>query len=422
LDEHRPTILERSRAGVGGLLRGLADRLSPRDGAGRLLSGGAGAVAANASGEYIDERNVLTVSSAWAAVNAVASDVASMPLRLRKRTGPGASEVVTDHPAARLFWRSPDGGQTTPQQFLAAWVAHRLIGGNGFARAYWEGGWPVRLRVLQPDRIVVHLEEETGAVDYSFGGKPIAATEVLHLAGMGGDGVSGWSPTDHGRQTLGLSKAAESNAASFFGNAAIACGLVKVPAQKTQEATDSLLARLQAQFSGALRYRLHAVPQGTDWEQTSADPASAQVLEVRGFQVAESSRIWRVPANKLGDYSKASYATVEQSNLAYLGETIRPICESIESVLDLRLLTDREVADGYFWAFDFSSFLRSDLAARGAWIRNLAASGLMRVNEGRALADLPPLAKGGDELLVPLNTGPLSAVVAQAEAATKDPS
>ena len=137
------------------------------------------------------------------------------------------------------------------------------------------------------------------------------------------------------------------------------------------------------------------------------------MLEVRGFQVSESSRLWRVPGDKLGDLTKASYATVEQNRLAYLGETIRPICESIEAVL----------AAGYFWEFDFSSFLRSDLAARGVWIRNLAASGLMRVDEGRAMADLPPIggAKGA-EILVPLNTGPLTAVVAQAEAAAKDPS
>lgn len=420
--DERPTILQRSREGVGGLLRGLADRLSGRADAGRLISSGTGAVAANASGEYIDESNVLTVASAWAAVNAVASDVASMPLRLRKRTGPGASDVVTDHPTARLFWRSPDGGFTTPQQFIGSWVAHRMIGGNGYARAYWQGGWPVRLRVLNPREVVVHVDDETGEVAYTVKGKPVAASEILHLAGMGGDGVSGWSPTDHGRQTLGLSKAAESNAASFLGNAAIPCGLVKVPVAKNEQAAEAMLNRLQNQFSGTGRYRLHAVPQGTDWEQTSADPAAAQLLEVRGFQVAESSRLWRVPGDKLGDLTKASYATVEQNNLGYLGQTIRPICESIEAVLDLRLLTDAEVAAGYFWEFDFSSFLRSDLTSRANWIRNLAASGLLKVNEGRALADLPPLAQGGDEVLVPLNTGPLSVLESLIGAPAKDPS
>ncbi len=151
--------------------------------------------------------------------------------------------------------------------------------------------------------------------------------------------------------------------------------------------------------------------------QTSADPAKSQLLELRAFQVLEAARLWRVPPHKLGDYSKASYASVEQSNLAYMTETLRPICESIESVLDLRLLTDSEVDQGFRFEFDFSSYLRADTATRSAWLRNMSASGLIKIDEGRAIEGLPPLPDGeGDRLMVPLNTAPLESVLADDQA------
>lgn len=361
-------------------------------------------IAANHTGEWITPENALTIPAVYAAVNAISSDLASLPLELRKPTGPKSSEAVPDHPAARLFNRSPDG-RTTPQQFLRALVAHALTAGNGYARIDWAGGYPTRLRILDPARI------KPAEHDYSVDGKPLPGSQVLHLAALGDDGVSGVSPVELCRQTLGLSRAAESFAAMYFGNGATMDGFFTVPAGNAEKLED-FRKNVREMFGGARRHTPGVFSAGTTFSKTGGNPAESQLLELRAFQILEVARIFRVPPHKLGDYSRASYASVEQSNLSYYLETLRPWCESMEAVLGLRLLTESEQDAGWHWRFDFDSLLRADTPSRAAWIRNLAASGLLKVDEGRALADLPPLGgEAGETLLVPLNTGPLGQVL-----------
>ncbi|WP_165068287.1 phage portal protein [Paludisphaera rhizosphaerae] len=417
--DQRPGIFQRAAGGVGSLLQGLGDRLNPRASAGQLVSQ-LSPIGPNLSGEWISESNVLTVASVWAAINAVSGDIASLPLRLKRRLDNGAAEVVTSHPAAKLFSRSPDGGSTTPQAFLAAWIGHRLKGGNGYARVAWASGYPVRLRVLDPTTVQVLRNDETGEVDYLVKGKEVPREEILHLVGLGEDGVSGLSPTDLCRQTIALTRAAESHASSYLGNSAIPSGIVTAPSAGSQEKNEALRKQLQEAFTGSGRYGLHVAPPGTAWTPTATDPAKSQLLELRAFQVVEMARVYRLPPNKLADYSKASYASVEQSNLQYLNETLRPICESIEAVLDLRLLTDVEVESGLYWEFDFTALLRADTATRSAWLRNMSASGLIKIDEGRAVEGLPPLPNGeGDKLMIPLNTAPLDQVLDHPKEAPK---
>lgn len=367
---------------------------------------------ANHSGEWITPENCLTIPAVYAAVNAISSDLATLPLELRRPTPAGGSEVVADHPAALLFSRSPDGS-TTPQQFLRALVARSLTWGDGYARIDWSGGYPVRLKLLDP--AAVKPVDGPEGVDYVVGGEAVAGSRILHVAELGLDGVTGLSPVELCRQTLGVSRAAESYAAQYFGNGAVLDGYFTVPAQN-QEKLDGFRENLRKLFGGANRHAPSAFSTGTEYKRIGGSPQESQLLEVRAFQLQEVARIFRIPPHKIGDASKLSYASAEQANLSYYLESLRPRCEALEAALALKLLTETELSAGWFWRFDFSALLRTDLAARAGWIRNLAASGLLRVDEGRDMADLPPI--GGDkgaEILVPLNTGPLSKVVDPSE-------
>lgn len=371
-----------------------------------------GGFAPNNSGEWITAANALTVPAVYAAVNAISSDLASLPCELRRPGPSGGSEVVRDHPAARLLSCSPDGS-TTPQQFLRSLVANALVSGNGYARATWSGGYPTRLKLLDPAR--VRPVDSGDSIDFDVNGEAVPGSQVIQLAALSLCGREGESPVDLCRQTLGLSRAAESYAAAYFGHGASTPGFFAVPG--TTEKIDATRQHIRETFGGPANRHVPGVFQaGTTYSTVGGSPAEAQLLELRAFQVLEVARIFRVPPHKLGDFSRASYASVEAANIAYYLETLRPWAEALEAALSLKLLAESELAAGWYWAFDFNSLLRADTTSRAAWIRNLAASGLLKVDEGRALADLDPLGgEKGAQILVPLNTGPLDKVVTPAE-------
>jgi HK97 family phage portal protein len=374
-----------------------------------------GMLPSNNSGEWVTPANALTIPAVYSAVNAIASDLASLPLELRRPGPAGGSEVVRDHPAARLFSRSPDGS-TTPQQFLRSLVANALVHGNGYARSTWSGGYPVALRILDPAR--VRPVEAAGSLDFDVAGEAVPGSQVIQLAALSLDGLEGESPVELCRQTLGLSRAAESYAAAYFGAGASTPGFFTMPGTPSGEKLEATRRQIKEMFSGGNRHAPGVFLPGTDYKEIGGSPAESQLLQLRSFQVLEVARIFRVPPHKLGDFSRASYASVEAANIAYYLETLRPWAEALEAVLGLRLLTETELSAGWSWRFDFGALLRADTASRASWIRNLAASGLLRVDEGRALADLPPLGgEAGAALLVPLNTGPLDKVINPAEAA-----
>jgi HK97 family phage portal protein len=129
------------------------------------------------------------------------------------------------------------------------------------------------------------------------------------------------------------------------------------------------------------------------------------MMELRRFSVLEVARLLRVPPHKLGDYSNASYSSIEAANLEYVQTTLLPWAEAFEQSLNLRLLTDAEVAAGYTFRHDFSALLRADAAGRAALYTTLFNTTSISPNEIRAREGMNPRA-GGDEFLTPLNMTP----------------
>src|SRR5690606_38140931 len=145
---------------------------------------------------------------------------AQLPLDVYERTDKGR-RLATEHPSNWMLKRRPN-------PWMSGFVhrrtqlAHAVCWGNGFSEIIRNGrGQAVELRLLLPDRtqpdakerrIVYRAQDEEG--------RPVelGADEVLHFAGLGFDGVRGYSPIALHREALGLAKATEEFGASWFGN------------------------------------------------------------------------------------------------------------------------------------------------------------------------------------------------------------
>lgn len=364
--------------------------------------------AANLTGVPVTERSALTLTSAYACINVIATDLASLPVRLYRVRKSGGRDEVTDHAAAdRLRW-SPDG-EAIAFSWKQAWLAHMLGWGNGYAQIVRDGaGNLVSLNLLSPATTEAKRRESDRGLYYKReGAPPLDAADVLHLAAMGFNGITGYSPVKCAKQAIGLALAAESFGAGFYGNSAKAGGFLKLTKKLTTEAQERLKLNFTSYHGGVSNaHRIGLLEDGMDWVKTTIDPDDAQFLATRAFQVVEVCRIYRVPPHKIGDYSQAHLANVESSNLDYLVTTLRPWAVAMESVLTLKLLTTEERRSGMFFENLLTALLRGDMAARSAYYQTMFNLGAMNSNEIRSQESLNPII-GGDRYMIPANYIPL---------------
>jgi HK97 family phage portal protein len=373
------------------------------------------------AGMPVTERTALGLSSVLAVFIVLATDSAVLPLHVFKRREDGGRDPDTKHPNERLVSVSPDD-ETTPIRWRQALMFHALQHGNGYAEIQRKGrGTPAALHLLDPE--TTRPIRRGGRLWYEIdnGAGSIPKENVLHIAGIGFDGLTGYNLIRMLSQPIGLTMAAETSAAQFFANGAQPGGIIETPnSLKTQDARNNLLNSWNAEGQGPHnRHKTRILEQGAKWVATETDPEKQQLVETRKFQAIDTTRPWRVPPHKLGDYSQSHLANIEASNLDYLMTALVPWLEVIEQEFNLKLFSEAERAQGYFFEHNVNGLLRGDVAGRGKFYQILRDLGVLTPNLISKMENMNPIGPEGDIRLVPLNMVPLdqAGIVASANAA-----
>lgn len=358
----------------------------------------------NTSGVAVNERTAMSLPAFFAGVNIISSDLSTLPLELVQKMGDGSTRKATEHPCWPMFARSPDGVSTSCR-WRAALISHGVVYGGGYAEIVPAiDGSRIYAYLLDPDRVQVVSSPE-GGLHYQTGGGVLPPDKVIHFAGLSHDGITGHPIVQIAREAIGLGLAGNTFAGSYLGNGVAPAGYFESPEALTAEARSQFLQSIEERHSGPVQAgRVGLLPPGWKFNESKggANPESAQLLDLRSFSVKDVARLLRIPLHKLADMSAVSYASIEASNLEYVQGTLLPWAEALEQSLNLRLLTDDQVAAGYTFRHDFKSLLRADAAGRAALYTVLFNTTAITPNEIRAQEGLPPR-DGGDEVLTPLN-------------------
>jgi len=316
---------------------------------------------------------------------------------------------ATEHPAWPIFARSPDGN-TTSMRWRSAITAHAVLWGGGFAEIVSAIDKSRRfLFLLDPAATSVQVSPD-GVVHYQTSGGTLDASRVVHFAGLSHDGITGHPLVKLARQAIGLGLAAEQFGGAYLGGGTNAAGWFKPPNEIRKEAKDEFLDGVSEEHGGPEKAGKYGIlPVGWDFVETNggANPESAQLLDLRQFSVLDVARLLNVPPHKLADKSGESYASIEASNLDFVQSCLVPWAESFEQSLNLRLLTDEEVAAGYEFRHSFAALLRGDTAARTALNTALFDRGCLQPDQWLISEGLPPLnTPGSRSTYMPLNMAP----------------
>ena len=243
-------------------------------------------------------------------------------------------------------------------------------------------------------------------------------SDVLHIPGLGFDGLVGYSPIAMAKNAIGMAIACEEYGAKFFANGAAPGGVLEHPGtiKDPQRVRDSW----QSTFGGSGNANKIAVlEEGMKYTPIAISPEQAQFLETRKFQINEIARIFRVPPHMVGDLEKSSFSNIEQQSLEFVKYTLDPWVVRWEQSIMRSLLSDSEKKE-YFVKFNLEGLLRGDYVSRMNGYAIGRQNGWMSANDIRELENLDriPAEEGGDLYLINGNMLPLKDAGAFADTPT----
>jgi len=383
------------------------------------------------SGKAVTERTAMQMTAVYSCVRILAEAVAGLPLNLFHYLPDGGKEKSYDHPLYRLLHDEPNP-EMSSFVFRETLMTHLLLWGNAYAQIIRNGkGEVVALYPLMPNRMTVD-RDQSGQLYYSYNRSSDEAptmkgstvilkpNDVLHIPGLGFDGLVGYSPIAMAKNAIGMAIACEEYGAKFFANGAAPGGVLEHPGtikdpQRVREAW-------QSQFGGSGNSNKIAVlEEGMKYTPIGISPEQAQFLETRKFQINEIARIFRVPPHMVGDLEKSSFSNIEQQSLEFVKYTLDPWVIRWEQSI-MRTLLSPEEKTRYFVKFNLEGLLRGDYASRMSGYATARQNGWMSANDIRELENLDriPAEEGGDLYLINGNMLPLANAGAFADTTQTD--
>ena len=383
------------------------------------------------SGKPVNERSAMQMTAVYSCVRILAEAVAGLPLHLYRYTESGGKEKAIDHPLYLLLHDEPNP-EMSSFVFRETLMTHLLLWGNAYAQVIRNGkGEVVALYPLMPNKMKVDRDER-GQLFYTYQrSNDEAATmkgstvtlkpsDVLHIPGLGFDGLVGYSPIAMAKNAIGMAIACEEYGAKFFANGAAPGGVLEHPG--TIKDPQRVRESWQNTFGGSGNANKIAVlEEGMKYTPIAISPEQAQFLETRKFQINEIARIFRVPPHMVGDLEKSSFSNIEQQSLEFVKYTLDPWVIRWEQSIMRSLLTPEEKKT-YYAKFNLDGLLRGDYQSRMNGYAIGRQNGWMSANDIRELENLDriPVEEGGDLYLINGNMLPMRDAGAFANTPTDD--
>ena len=356
----------------------------------------------SSSGKSVNEKTALQTTAVYACVRILAETIASLPLHTY-RYSTGGKEKAMNHPLYYLLHSEPNP-EMTSFVFRETLMGHLLLWGNAYAQIIRDGrGRVLGLYPLLPSKMLVSRTDQ-GILFYQYekDGRTyfLPDTDVLHIPGLGFDGLAGYSPVAMAKNAIGMAIATEEYGAKFFANGASPGGVLEHPGVvkdpgKIRESWNAVY-----QGSGNA-HRVAVLEEGMKFQPIGIPPEQAQFLETRKYQLNEIARIFRIPPHMIGDLEKSSFSNIEQQSLEFVMYTLDPWVIRWEQAISRALFSDSEKRQ-YFVKFNVDGLLRGDYQSRMNGYAVGRQNGWLSANDIRELENLNRISPelGGDLYLV----------------------
>jgi len=362
------------------------------------------------SGIAIDEDTALRYSAVWDAVNIIAGAIGMLPMMVYRRDK-NAKTKTAEHPVYKLVHDRPNPYMDA-LTFMETLQGHVLTWGNGYAEIERVGsGRPIALWPVTPNRTAPTLSQDGKDFYYRItkvdgSQTTVAYRNMLHIKGLGFNGLQGYPVIEYAADSLGLGMAAEKYAAKFYANDASPGGVLRHPENLSPDAKTRLADAWNAEHKGLDNVsRVAILEEGMEWQAIGIPPESARLVETLKFTIADVARWYHIPLHMLSELERATFSNIEHQGIDFVVWTLTRWLRRWEMECNYKLFSDREYGT-YFTEFLVDALLRGDTKSRYEAYRVAILGGWFGRHEAREKENLNPV-DGLDTFLEPINYKPV---------------
>jgi HK97 family phage portal protein len=363
------------------------------------------------SGITVTPDTSMRASAVWACVRVLSTSMAALPLHVYRDRPDGGKDKAKDNPVYDLLHRKPNPWQTSFVFRMVA-MAHLCLWGNAYAEIEFDNfGQPVSLWLIPPwlcEPVISPSKELYYRVNLPGEVKNLPAYRVLHVMGLGTDGLKGLSPIRLHAETVGISLAATQFGASFFGSGTNIGGVVEHPMKLSDQGSEKLRKSINEKYAGLGKtHRIMLLEEGMKYQKIGIPPNEAQFIETLQFGVEDIARIYGVQLHKIGHLLRSTNNNIEHQGIEFVTDTILPWTVNWEMEYDSKLFFSGDL----YTKHSLEGLLRGDTAARATFYKELFYLGSLCPDEIREKEDMNPLPDGsGKRYYIQANMTPADKV------------
>lgn len=360
------------------------------------------------SGEQVNEKTALLVSTHFACIRCKSEDLAVLPKEVYEVFADGEKETRRDSPVYSMLnvQMNPD---MTAKKGYETLLAHSIGFKKGIAEIERDAdGDPLWLWPLDPLRVtkrrikgrIWHVHRNEQGVEV-----PIPDEDVVEVIGPSYDGYCGYSMAELAKFSIGLALGAQKFQNSFFGNGAWLGGVIsKLPAAMKQEAREQLVASFnQRHQSAGKAFGIGALPGDAEFKEVGINPEDGQVIPTLEFTVDDLCRFHRTPPHKVQNYKDAHFNNVESAEIVYRADSLLPLGTDVEQEFARKLLPP-----GWIIRHNYNAFQRVDFKTQQEALAVGRMWGWWTINDClKKLGENPTEEKWGEMRLIPSNMIPI---------------
>ncbi|MGH7426530.1 MAG: phage portal protein [Candidatus Methylomirabilales bacterium] len=351
------------------------------------------------AGIDVTQDSALRNMAVWRAVNLLSSRIASLPLKAYRNLGDNTRVEVTDQLALFMGEAYPD---LTWYEYLETTLVHLLLWGNAYTLKIRNEAGDKILRVLpiEPSRVEVtrgpsSAPNPSGKMFRIAGisAEPLTPAEIMHIPGLGYDGLVGLSPIAYAREAIGVAVAAEEVAAKMYDSGLLNAGYIQAEVDLTDEEAAKVKQRWRERVAGVVRsYEVAVLATGLKYMPATIPPKDAQWIEARQFGVQEIARLYGIDPDHLMENSSTGNTNTEQRAINLVKFAFPQWITRVEKRMSVHL-----APRATFVEFSVDALLRGDALSRAQVYTAALGGGWMTINEVRDLENLPMLEDLPDE-------------------------
>ena len=349
---------------------------------------------AGESGVRITPETAMKTAAYFACARVVAETVGSLPLHLYRRLDDHNSERAKDLPLYNVLARRPNKWQTR-YEWVEQMCLHLGFYGNSYQfKVAGDRGSVSELHPLHPGGMKV-VQESDKSLSYVYTdpstGRQQAYRDdqIMHVRWLSFDGVHGEVPVELGKDAIGLARALEQYAATFYRNNAQPGIILHTDQALPREVREQLRDQWESAHRGPAKAgRTAILSNGLKADSVSATNQESQLAELWMQSLLAICRVWRMPPHMIQELGRATWGNLQSEMVSFEKFTIQPWLRRIEGAIERDIIGDD---DELYAEFLVEGLLRSDITTRYQAYEIAIRNGWMKPEEVRQKENLGPM-------------------------------